>query len=185
MREQLGGTYSIFVGARGSSLPDPEYLVQVIFGSDPSRTEELFGEVLNEVAWLRDGGEQEYLDKAKEILSTARVEQLRENGFWLNQIRAAAQRGEPFEAIIGFDELLEAMTLDDVAAAAQRYLTGRPLREGGAEAGRGVGAGGAHCGEAPRCWNIAALCDVRVLVLPERRVSRDGSSHRPSFLGLN
>ena len=123
VREELGGTYSIFVGARGTSLPDPEYLVQVIFGSDPSRTEELFGEVLNEVAWLRDGGEQEYLDKAKEILSTARVEQLRENGFWLNQIRAAAQRGEPFEAIVGFDALLEAITLDDVAAAAQRYLT--------------------------------------------------------------
>ena len=123
VREELGGTYSIFVGARGTSLPDSEYLVQIIFGSDPSRTEELFGEVLNEVAWLRDGGEQEYLDKAKEILSTARVEQLRENGFWLNQIRAAEQRGEPFEAIVGFDELLDAMTLDDVAAAAQRYLT--------------------------------------------------------------
>ena len=123
IREALGGTYSIFVGARGSSLPDPEYLVQIIFGSDPSRTEELFGEILSEVAWLREGGEQEYLDKARELLSTSREEQLRMNGFWLNQIRAAAQRGEPFEAIVGFEELLDAVTLNDIAAVSRRYFT--------------------------------------------------------------
>ena len=45
------------------------------------------------------------------------------NGFWLNQIRAAAQRGEPFEAIVGFDELLDAVTLNDIAAVARRYFT--------------------------------------------------------------
>ena len=123
VREELGGTYSIGVQGRGSSLPDDEYLVYVIFGSDPSRTEELFGEVLEEVEWLRAGGEQEYLDKVKEQLRTSRAEQLRENGFWLSQIRATVQRGEPFAAIVGFDELLDELTLEDIAAVGQRYLT--------------------------------------------------------------
>ncbi len=123
IREALSGTYSIGVNAGSSSLPDPEYLISIIFGSDPSRTEELFAEVLNEVTWLRDGGQQEYLDKAKELLRTSREEQLRRNGFWLSQIRAAAQRGEPFGAIVGFDELLDAITLEDIAALAQRYFT--------------------------------------------------------------
>ena len=123
VREELGGTYSIGVNASGSSLPDAEYLISVIFGSDPSRTEELFGEVLEEVEWLRTGGEQEYLDKVKELLRTSREEQLRENGFWLNQIRAAAQRGEPFTEILGFDQLLDALTLQDIAAVARRYFT--------------------------------------------------------------
>ena len=77
IREALSGTYSIGVNAGSSSLPDPQYLISIIFGSDPSRTEELFAEVLNEVTWLRDGGEQEYLDKAKELLRTSREEQLR------------------------------------------------------------------------------------------------------------
>ena len=94
------------------------------FGSDPARTEELFGEVLDEVEWLQAGGEQEYLDKVKEQLRTLREEDLRENGFWLNQIRAAAQRGEPFAEIVSFDERLDALTLEQVAAAAQLYLTG-------------------------------------------------------------
>ncbi len=123
VREELGGTYSIGVVARGSSLPDEEYLIYSIFGSDPSRTEELFGEVLDEVEWLRAGGEQEYLDKAKELFRTSREEDLRDNRFWLREIRFAAQRGEPFAEIVGFDELLDALTLEDIEAAAQRYLT--------------------------------------------------------------
>ena len=123
VREQLGGTYSIGVGASSSTLPDTEYLVSIIFGSDPSRVEELFEEVMDEVDWLRKGGEQRYLDTVKEQLRTSRQEQLRENGFWLGQIRAAVQRGESFTEIVGFDERLEALTLEDVAAAAGRYFT--------------------------------------------------------------
>ena len=123
VREQLGGTYSIRVSAGGSSLPDHEYLAYVIFGSDPTRVEELFAEVIAEIDWLREGGEQSYLDTVKELMRTSRVEQLRENGFWIGQIQAAAQRSEPFTEITGFDERLEALTLEEVAAAAQRYLT--------------------------------------------------------------
>ena len=122
VREELGGTYSIGVNATGSSLPDAEYLVSIIFGSDPSRTEELFGEVLEEVEWLRAGGEQEYLDKVKELMRTSREEELRDNGFWLSQVRAAVQRGEPFTEIVGFDELLNELTLEDIGAVAQRYF---------------------------------------------------------------
>ena len=123
LREQLGGTYYIGVNASSSTLPDTEYQTSIIFGSDPSRVEELFEEVLDQVNWLREGGEQNYLDTVKEQLRTSRQEQLRENGFWLGQIRAAAQRRESFAAIVGFNDRLEALTLGDVAAAAERYFT--------------------------------------------------------------
>ena len=123
VREQLGGTYSIGVVASTSTLPDQEYLNYAIFGSDPDRVDELFGEVIGEIEWLQDGGEQSYLGTAKEILRTARKEQVRENGFWLNQIMAASQRGEPFVEIVGFDERLEALTLEQVAGVTERYFT--------------------------------------------------------------
>ncbi len=123
VREQLGGTYSIGVNSRSYALPDAEYLVSIIFGSDPERVEELFGEVMDEVAWLRGGGEQKYLDTVKEQLRTARQEDLRKNGFWLTQIRTAAQRGEPFAEMVGFEDRLDALTLEDVVAAAKLYLT--------------------------------------------------------------
>ena len=125
VREELGGTYSIWVDASGSQLlPDPEYQVAIIFGSDPSRTEELFGEIMAEVRWLATGGEQEYLDTVKELLRTSREEQVRDNGFWLSEIQSAGRRGEEYSEIVGFDERLEAITLEEVSAAAQRYFTG-------------------------------------------------------------
>lgn len=122
VREELGGTYSISVSASSRSLPDPEYQVAIIYGSDPSRVDELAAEVAAEVEWLRAGGEQRYLDTVKEMLRTSREEQLRENGFWLNQIQTAIQRGEPFTEIDLFNERLEALTLEQVAAAVERYL---------------------------------------------------------------
>ena len=122
VREALGGTYAIGVSGSLSAIPDSEYLLYILFGSDPARVDELTAEVAVEVAWLRDGGEQSYLDTVKEQLRTSREEELRENGFWLRQIEVALQRGESLDEITRFDERLEALTLEDVAAAARRYL---------------------------------------------------------------
>ena len=124
VREALGGTYSINVNTAGTqALPDPEYQVYVLFGSDPDRIEELRDEVFDQIDWLQMGGEQKYLDTAKELFRTNREEDLRENRFWIDQISDATKRGEPFTGIVGFDDLLDGVTLEDVAAVAQRYLT--------------------------------------------------------------
>ena len=122
VREQLGGTYSIQVSAGLRSQPDPEYQVAIIFGSDPARVDELLGAIAVELDWLRAGGEQGYLDTAKELLRAPREEQLRQNGFWLGQIQTVMQHGASFEEINRFDERLDALTLEDVAAAARRAL---------------------------------------------------------------
>ena len=123
LREELGGTYSVGANARSTLLPDPEYRVSIGFGSDPARAEELLAEVFEELDWLREGGEQEYLDTVKELLRTPREEQLRDNGFWLSQIQTVTQRGEAFTATTGFEDRLDALTLEEVAAAARRFLT--------------------------------------------------------------
>ena len=119
---ELGSTYSIHVGASASLLPDPEYRVFVDFGSDPARADELLEEVFGSVDWLVGGGEQDYLDTAKELIRGAREERLRRNGFWLGQIEAVVERGEDFSVIPGFDERLDALTLEQVVDAATRYL---------------------------------------------------------------
>ena len=98
VREQLGGTYAIQAGTRATALPDANFLFWIIFGSDPDRVQELLGAVEGELEWLRDGGEQEYLDTVKELLRTNREDDLRENSFWLNRISdSAKQRGDRFE----------------------------------------------------------------------------------------
>ena len=122
VREALGGSYYIQVSARARQLPDQEYQVAIIYGSDPDRVQELVGEVAIEIDWLKGGGDQSYLDTVKEQLRTAREEQVRDNGFWLNQILTTTQLGESLAEITGFDDRLEALSLEQVAAAAQRFL---------------------------------------------------------------
>ena len=123
LREELGGTYFVSVNANLQSLPDSEYRISIFYGSDPARVDELLTEVFEEIDWLRGGGEQEYLDTVKELLRTPREEQLRDNNFWVNQIRATTQRGETFANVDRFDEWLDALTLEQVVDAAQHYLT--------------------------------------------------------------
>ena len=122
IREGLGGAYNYGAFGNSQSLPDPEYHVFAFFESDPARAEELTEAVFAEVEWLRAGGEQSYLDKAKELQRSARQEQRTSNRFWLDQIRAVVERGEPFAAIGGFEQRLDSITLEDVAEAARRYL---------------------------------------------------------------
>jgi zinc protease len=122
VREQLGGTYAIQVGTRSTASPDPDFLFFVIFGSDPDRVEELLGEVEVEMDWLRNGGEQSYLDTVKELLRTNREEDLRDNSFWLDRISNTKQQGDAFEAVSQYDVRLDELTLEQVAAAATRYL---------------------------------------------------------------
>ena len=122
IREALGGTYSISVWGRLSSIPDSEYQAGIIFGSDPDRVEELLGEIEIELDWIRDGGEQSYLDTVKEQLRVAFEEDLRENSFWVREIETVLIRGEPFELITNYEERVDALTLDQVVAAAGRIL---------------------------------------------------------------
>ncbi len=123
VREQLGGAYAINAYANTQLIPDPEYQMVVIFGSDPDRIDELFDEVQAEIDWLRNGGDQELLDTVKELLRSPREEQLRTNGFWINQIRTITQRGGDLDAVNQFEDSLDALTLKDIVAVAQRYLT--------------------------------------------------------------
>ena len=147
LREQLGGTYSIGVNASSSRLPDPEYEIFIAYGSDPSRADELFDAVREELDWLRAGGEQKYLDTSRELLRNPRQEQLRNNAFWLNRIQNTMQRNEPFTA----DKPVRRATgCVDHGADCGRSSTlhsRRPLCAGGTTA-RGISGGcaPARCG---------------------------------------
>lgn len=123
IREELGGTYGVSVSASTSSIPDAEYQIYAYFGSDPDRVEELFAAIQRELNWLIDGGEQKYLDTAKELFRASREEQVEENSFWIGQIRTLLQRGLPLDTINSYLDRLDAVTLEQVSAAAERYLT--------------------------------------------------------------
>ena len=56
LREALGGTYGVEVGAHATKIPEPRYSVTIDFGCDPERTEELVKALFREIERLKANG---------------------------------------------------------------------------------------------------------------------------------
>lgn len=122
LREDLGGTYGVGVSGSLSYRPDEEYRVSIGFGSAPERADELAAVVFEEIERLKaDGPDTETVAKVRETQRRAKETSLRENSYWINQMRSFDQQGRDYAEIPSYD-LIEAWSAADVRAAAQRYL---------------------------------------------------------------
>jgi zinc protease len=122
LREKLGGTYSPSVGGGGSRVPRPEYSVQVSYSSSPENVDVLAPTVLAFIDTLkRLGPSVADVEKVKAQTLRARETALKQNGFWLSNIVARDQAGEPMEGILD-DASIKAMTPASIQAAAKQYL---------------------------------------------------------------
>ena len=120
---ELGGARSIAARSTVTSfLPTPQYWVFVTFESDADRRDEMLEEVFGSIDWLVAESEQRDLDRAKEHLREVNDGSQWNNLFWLTQIDVAVKRREPLTAITGMEQLIDALTLEQIKAAARRYL---------------------------------------------------------------
>ena len=123
LREDLGGTYGVSVNANPSRDPRPDYRLSIRFGCDPNRVDEML-----EVLWqsLREfateGPSRDDVAKVQEQHRREFEEQQRQNGWWLAQIGYRAEYELPFAEILDYLPLVDALTPEDLRAAARRYL---------------------------------------------------------------
>jgi zinc protease len=123
LREDLSGTYGVDVSAGVQRFPDREYTISISFGSDPARVDELTGTVFAEIDSLQQAGPTaDDLDKVREIQRRDRETNLRENGFWLGQLVSYDQLGLDPRDILAYDALVRNASIEQVRAAAIRYL---------------------------------------------------------------
>ena len=123
LREDLGGTYGVGVGASGSHYPDEEYSISISFGSDPERVEELTGVVFTQIDSLKNFGTTDiYADKVKEMRKRQREVGLKENGFWVNSLQSTDFNGVDPRLLLQYPELVDGLTLETVQQAAQQYF---------------------------------------------------------------
>jgi zinc protease len=123
IREDKGGVYGI--GSRGfpSKYPYGDYVIQVFFGTNPDRVEELTNtvyEVMDEV--MNGEFDNSYVDKVKEILSREYETNLKENRFWLNSLYTKTYYGEPCSSILKYDEKVDEINKEMIVEAAKKYL---------------------------------------------------------------
>ncbi len=123
LREDMGGTYGVSVGASNSWEPIQEYQVGISFECEPSNVEALTEAVFEEIARLvAEGASELDLTKIKEQQRRGRETALRTNGFWLSTLAYAEQYETDPLSVLSFQERVDALTSADIQEAVARYL---------------------------------------------------------------
>ncbi len=124
LREDMGGTYNVSVSASPSKIPEQRYSVNVNFGCDPGRTDELVAAVFREIDSLRANGpsEKQMADLREQLLREYETN-IRQNGYLLAQIAYKYAYQEDVKGLFDLPDMYRKLTPAVVRDAARRYLT--------------------------------------------------------------
>lgn len=125
LREEKGGVYSPGVWTQTEQFPNSEYMVNVYFGCDPERVDELIADVEKIVAsMMRDLPEQEYVDKVAEIQRRQRETSLKQNTSWLQSLAFYYRNNESPLNILTIVDLPDTLTPEMIRQTAKEHLGG-------------------------------------------------------------
>ena len=124
LREQLGGTYSPSVGGAGSRTPRQQYTLEIEYGSSPQNVDTLSRTVFKMIDSLKTfGPTADEVAKVKEQLRRSREVQVKQNAYWLGNIAARDQAGEPLAGLLTpYDDMVKGLTAAQIQDAAKKYF---------------------------------------------------------------
>lgn len=124
LRENESGVYG--VGARGSmnKVPYGSYSFTISFPCGPENAEKLTESALRELnKVIEKGPEQKDLDKFKEATRLEYKESLKENRFWMANLKRAYTEDVNPEEVFQFEAKLNALTAKELQDVAKKYLS--------------------------------------------------------------
>ena len=123
IREDKGGTYGVHVGKFVTKIPTGRCRISVNFGCKPERVDELVSTAFAVLDSMKKfGPTAETVAKVKETQKRSREVSLKTNGFWVSQITSHLWYGEDPDLMLKFGEWNNALSADEVKAAANKYL---------------------------------------------------------------
>jgi zinc protease len=123
VREAEGGTYGVSVRDYPGRIPVEDYRVDVSFGCDPERVDELIGDVFEEIERLKnEGPKPQDVEKVREKHIRGREISLKKNRTWLSSLRDYYRRGVDPKAIYQYETMIHELTAEQIQAAAKKYL---------------------------------------------------------------
>ncbi len=144
IREKEGGTYGVGTGASITRHPDGEMTLQIYFQTEPSKAEYLNGLVRKELDdIIKNGVKAEYFDKAIKSALKKHKEQVKENGYWLSNIKRyyfPTSYGQDY--VSDYEDFVKSLKKEEVQALLKQLMEQkndieiilRPLAEKKAEA---------------------------------------------------
>jgi zinc protease len=124
LREDMGGVYHVSIGAGISREPTQRRTMSISFGCDPENVDKLRAAAFDEIAKVvKDGIGSEYLDKVREQLRRERETDLKENEWWVSNLRDSYWNGDDFAKVNDLDAMLARVTGANVKIAAKHFFT--------------------------------------------------------------
>jgi zinc protease len=123
IREELGGTYSVSVGASSQRIPNPRYSIAIDFGCAPERADELIKRVFQEIELLRTKGptEKQVADEKEALLREFETNS-KLNNYLLSQFVVSYQTGEDPAVLWTLPEYYKKLDGAMIQQAAKTYL---------------------------------------------------------------
>ena len=124
VREDEGGAYGVPVNSSLDRYPQEEASIIIQLPTAPEKRERMTEIVYKGVADLvANGPKEEYLQKVKEYMLRSHEEQLKQNGYWMNQMAAHVLYGE--ENVAPYVDTVNSITVADLQEVARLiFLSG-------------------------------------------------------------
>jgi len=124
LREDLSGTYGTSVSASLYRDPREEYRINISFGCNPERVEELTSTVLAVIDSLKTYPVgDEYINKVSESQRRSYETSLKRNRFWLSGLVSYSFRGQDPGLILEYPDLVDSLTSGIIQETARKYFS--------------------------------------------------------------
>ena len=124
LREELGGTYHIAVSPNVEREPWPSVSIDVEFGCDPGRADELSTKIMDIIIDTAGGNlEDQYVVRQEQHYRRSFEQASEQNAFWLRHLEDSFGYGDDPEEILTPDQFNEKISSESVIKTVKAYYT--------------------------------------------------------------
>ena len=123
VREKISGVYMISPSFSTETFPVEQYIMNIYFGCDPHRVDEIIEEVNNQLLTIINNEfDEKYIQTFKETIRRSLETSVRTNNFWLSRIIGSLQYKNEFSEILNAQEMADSITREEIAEFAKRNI---------------------------------------------------------------
>jgi zinc protease len=123
LREEMSGVYNIQSKAGINKIPYGRAYLQIIFPCSPEYKDSLTNVALAEIKKIQVSGvKDEDILKAKEIQRREIEKSLKQNSYWLRNLRECYVKGTDFSRLTDYDKIIDGLTSEELQRVAKEYI---------------------------------------------------------------